>query len=228
MMCTMKRCVALLGLFVLAGVATASAQTLLLFDVRTDRVSLTKTGRSEVLGNITLTADAVCGTDSDGKCVSQGGNIEVLYQGVQIDNSLATGITICENLALGGSVLHCEGGPAPSATTYLNGSVTVTSTTSGGLLTFGVNNAKDFAAGDQILIEGVRGQIDLSFANTPFLTNGAEIDAVLTPSPSTIASFGPSSGPVGFSFDGMTISVAAANILECIGTGQPNVLVQEL
>src|SRR5262249_42004575 len=80
--------VAALALVVL-GANFASAQTVAL-NVSTAPTFVANTGRAEVLGQVTLTADVICGTNADANCISTAGTIQVLYGGTPIDNNIAT------------------------------------------------------------------------------------------------------------------------------------------
>jgi hypothetical protein len=80
---------AALVLVVLAGASSAFAQTVA-FNVSTAPTFVANTGRAEVMGQVTMTADATCGTGADGLCLSTAGTIQVLYVGTPIDNAIAT------------------------------------------------------------------------------------------------------------------------------------------
>src|SRR3989338_2653898 len=84
----------------LLGASAALAQTVT-FNIATAPTFVANTGRSEVVGQVTMTADVICGTAADGFCVSTAGNIPILYVGMPIDNAIATGITVCDSTALG-------------------------------------------------------------------------------------------------------------------------------
>jgi hypothetical protein len=205
---------------VVLGANFASAQTIA-FDLSTAPTFVANTGRSEVMGQVTLTANVICGTNADANCISTAGTIQVLYQGTPIDDAIATanvgtlttnGIEICENI---GAVITCNG-----AGTYLTSlaSMVVTNTTAGGVVSFGVNGAVNFAAGDQILVRGVRGQIDLGPGNVV----GTSILGQLTASPSTIAGFVPTQEVVARSADPLTMAFTPLTILQCrpgVGVG---------
>ena len=205
---------------VVLGANFASAQTVA-FNVSTAPTFVANTGRSEVVGQVTLTADVICGTNADTNCISTAGTIQVLYGGTPIDNNIASvnvgtqhtnGIEVCENI---GGVVTCNG-----AGTYLTSaaSIVVVNTTAGGVVSFGVNGAVNFAAGDQIIIRGVRGQIDLGPGNVV----GTSVDGQLTASPSTIAGFSPTNQTVARSADPLTMGFTPLTILQCrptVGTG---------
>jgi hypothetical protein len=179
---------------VLLGAGSAFAQTVS-FNLGTAPTFVANTGRSEVIGQVTLTADATCGTAADALCTSTAGTLQILYIGTPIDNGAATGITVTD-----------------STTAYVvGGSVTVSNGTAGGVVSFSVNGAVDFAAGDQVTIAGVRGQIDQS----PGSVVGTALIGQLTASPSTIAAFSPTQETVARSADPLTMAFDPTTILQC-------------
>lgn len=215
---------AALVLVVLAGASSAFAQAVT-FNLATAPTFVANTGRSEVMGQVTLTADVICGTNADAFCISQAGTIQILYGGTPIDNTFATanintlttnGIEVCEVI---GGVTTCNttgtylAGPAAPSTGF-----TIVNTSAGGVVSFGVLGAVNFAAGDQIIIRGVRGQIDLGPGNVV----GTAIIGQLTASPSTIAAFVPTSEVVARSADPLTMAFGPWTVLQCrptVGTG---------
>jgi hypothetical protein len=205
--------VAAFALLVVAGASSAFAQTVAL-NVATAPTFVANTGRSEVMGQVTLTADATCGTAVDGLCTSTAGTIQILYVGTAIDNAVATGITICDSTTL----LTCN-----AAGGYLNGTFTVSNTAAGGVVSFGVNGAIDFLAGRQITVAGVRGRIDQG----PGAVVGTAIIGQLTASPSTIAAFQPTSEVVARSADPLEIDIDAATILQCQPDGEAVITISE-
>ena len=172
------------------------------------------------MGQVTLTADIICGTNADANCISTAGTIQILYVGTPIDNNIATanigtlttnGIEVCESMP----AIVCNG-----AGLYLTSaaSIVVTNTAGGGVVSFGVNGAVNFASGNQIIIRGVRGQIDLGPGNVV----GTAIVGQLTASPSTIAGFNPTEQTVARSADPLTMAFGPITILQCrptVGTG---------
>ncbi|MBI4480066.1 MAG: hypothetical protein HY651_08600 [Acidobacteria bacterium] len=212
---------AALVLVVLAGAGSAYAQTTPQFNVTTAVPFVANTGRSEVLGQVVLTADVTCNTVADLFCVSTAGTIQVLYVGTPIDlltfASAATcgtldgtGIEVTENVTQGALGPLCN-----LAGTYLTGTFAATNTTAGGVVSFGVTGAVDFAAGDQVVVRGVRGQIDLS----PASVVGTSITAQLTTSPSTIAGFSPVQQEVARSADPLVVGLTAVTIIQCRPAG---------
>jgi len=217
---------AALVLVVLAGAGSAYAQTTPQFNVSTAVPFVANTGRSEVLGQVVLTADVTCGVIADNFCVSTAGTIQVLYVGTPIDlltfaaegtcelaaplNLDGAGIEVTENVTQGGLALECN-----SLGTYLAGTFSATNTTAGGVVSFGVNGLVDFAAGDQIVVRGVRGQIDLS----PGSVVGTSITAQLTTSPATIAGFSPVQQEVARSADPLVVALTPVTIIQCRPAG---------
>jgi hypothetical protein len=215
---------AALALLLVAGASSAIAQTVT-FNLATAPTFVANTGRSEVMGQVTMTADVICGTSADAFCISTAGTIQILYVGTPIDNTFATagintvatnGIEVCEIVA-GVTTCNAAGtylaGPAPPSSGF-----TISNTGAGGVVSFGVNGGVNFAAGDQIIVRGVRGQIDLG----PGSVVGTSITGQLTASPSTIAAFNPTSEVVARSADPLTAAFGAFTILQCrpgVGTG---------
>jgi len=212
---------AALVLVVLAGASSAFAQTTVEFNVGSAPTEVANTGRSEVMGQVTMSAAPICSplglaAEPDTFCTSVQGTIQITYDRTPIDNSTATGITVCEVIAGGAPVCNLPG-------VYITtGIVTVTQGPSGGVVSFGVNGAVDFQAGDQVIVSGVRGQIDLSGA-------GDEIRGIFTTSPSTIASFSEADRVVARPKDPLTMAFGPWTILQCRpnqGTGTVTVTEQ--
>jgi hypothetical protein len=207
---------AALVLVVLSGAGSAFAATSIQFNVTTANPFVANTGRSEVLGQVTLTADISCGDPADTVfCNGVAGTIQVLYVGTPIDNRRATansglqytnGIDVCESIAGGALVCNADG-------TYINAAsatMTVTNTSAGGVVSFAVK-AVDLDSGDQIIVRGVRGQIDKGPGSVP----GTSIIGRLTTSPSTIAGFSPLEQAVATSADPLEMAFEAFTILQC-------------
>jgi hypothetical protein len=196
------------ALVLVAGATSAFAQGTVTFNLGTAPTFVANTGRSEVLGQVTLTADFTCGpAGADAFCNSTAGTLQVLYIGTAIDNSTATGICVQE--VIGGGVPS----PCNAAATYVGGGVTVNNTPAGGVVSFAViGPGVDIDAGDQVIISGVRGRIDQSPGNVV----GTPIIGQLTASPSTIASFAPTSEVVARSADPLTVAFGPLTILQCL------------
>jgi hypothetical protein len=218
---------AALVLVVLAGAGSAFAQTVS-WNLSTAPTFVANTGRSEVMGQVTMTGDVICGTNADAFCVSTAGTIQVLYVGTAIDNALATaniglintnGIEVCENIS---GVIGCNG----ITTAYLSGGAggfTIVNTTAGGVVSYGVKGAINIAAGDQVVVRGVRGRIDQGPGNVV----GTSVIGQLTASPSTIAGFSPTAEVVARSADPLTMAFEAWTILQCREGGAGTVTVTE-
>jgi hypothetical protein len=194
------------------GARVASAQTVN-FNYFAAPTFVANTGESEVLGEIILTADATCGNNADSFCVSSAGSIQATYLGMTIDNTTATGITVCEIIA---GVTKCN-----AAGTYLTGTVTVGSSLQGDVVSFGVQAGANFAGGDQVRISGVRGRI----AESPLATPGMGTTAVLTAAPVIAAGFAPSSEVIARSAVPLTISLLGDPLVPCV-LGDPVAVVQ--
>ncbi|MBI2819996.1 MAG: hypothetical protein HYX73_08460 [Acidobacteria bacterium] len=175
------------------------------FNLSTAPTLVANTGVSELLGQVTLTADSVCGTAADGFCKSGAGTLQVLYINTPINPSC----TVCETVSM---VSTCN---APG--TYLTGSVTVTNTFSGGVVSFGVKAGVDFAAGDQISISGIYGRIYQSPGYIP----GTSLIAQMTVSPSTIAAFVPTSQVVAISFTNQSAITSISGNSQSATVGMP-------
>jgi hypothetical protein len=156
----------LLLLLLPAGVSQAQAP---LFELSSSPTTVIATGGSEVLGTLALTADVACGGSADGKCISSPGVIQILYDKTAVDNSLATGITVTE--FIGGAATTA---PAPGK--LISGVVTIANSPLGGSVSITVNGGVDMAAGDSLIINGVRGEIVSSPASVP----GTLIDAQIS------------------------------------------------
>jgi hypothetical protein len=217
---------AALVLAVLAGLSSAVAQTTPLFDVTTAVPLVANTGRSEVLGQVVLTANINC--TGALACVSTAGTIQVLYIGTPIDfTTFATGGVTCSVVpaSTGIEVIESVAGATNcnQVGTLLAGGFTATNTSAGGLVSFTVKTGIDLNPGDQVVVRGVRGQIDQGPGNVV----GSSISAQLTTSPSTIAGFNPVQQDVARSADPLTMSFAAWTVLQCQPSGSGTVTVTE-
>jgi hypothetical protein len=205
---------AALVLVVLAGASSAFAQTVV-FDIFTTPTFVANTGRSEVMGQVAMTSDVTCGTNADGLCLSTPGTIQILYVGTPIDrltitadDNPLTGLGLCIQEVVAAAASTCN--PAGGGT-YLNGTYNAVNTSAGGVVSFGLLGAVDFPAGEQLIVSGVRGQIDLGPGNVV----GTAIIGQLTASPSTIAAFVPTSETVARSADPLTMAFGPWAILQC-------------
>jgi hypothetical protein len=212
---------AALVLVVLAGAGSAFAQTVT-FDMRTAPTFVANTGVSEVLGQVTLSAESTCGTDADAFCISTAGTIQILYVGTDIDNDLATadintvdtnGIEVCEvtDLVVDAAVLLVTTCNTSAVGGYLSGTFSVNNTSAGGVVSFGVRVGVNFSAGEQIIVRGVRGKI----VEGPGSVEGTAVIGQLTSSPSTIAAFNPTSEVVARSADPLEVDVDDDTLIQC-------------
>ena len=217
----MKRILILLPLLLLFGMRPGLAQGQ--FDLRTTPTNVIKTGRSEVLGRIILAAAPSCGTAADTLCTTTAGTIQVLYNGVGIDNSGSAGTAVNVTEAgvsradVGAAGIEISTNRAAATLLGPTASFTVSNTVSGGVVSMPILAGVDLAAGDFIAVDGVRGRIDISPGNTPAGSPGTDILAFLTASPSTIAAFQPTSEVVARSADGLVVVVTPQTFLQCIG-----------
>lgn len=209
-----------------ASVAMAQAQ----FDLRTTPTTVHKTGRSEVMGRVLLTATSTNPTVA--------GTLQVLYQGVPIDNAGAAGtaVEISENnvCRVNANCVTGTRGIVVSTNITANNifgataNFTITNTANGGQINIPILVWAP-ALGDTIAVDGVRGRIDMSFANTAYGSAGADIHAALSANPSNLASFAPTSEVVARSSDGLNVVVTAATYLQCApGASFPKVSLREV
>ena len=163
-------------------------QTVPTFNLSTAPTLVADNGPSEEVGQIALAAAAICsaGVEPDGFCVSGAGTLHATFSpaGV-IANNLANGIQICEQI--GGA------GTCNSAGSYLSGSISVVANS----ISIGVKAGADLAAGDQIIISGVRLNMTQS---CPSGCAGLEIFVIMTASPSITAGYSPTSQVVARAF----------------------------
>jgi len=189
----MKRNLVLMCLLLLFVASTTRAQTPV-FDVGQANPLVAATGMSEVLGQVALTADAICGSPANGKCVTTAGTLSVSYVGVPLDNAVGFGVTVSETIL--GVTTVCVA--SPCAGSVVNGPLTAGTTAGSGYISFAIKGGITLTAGDQILINGARGEIavtslgcagyDNSGPCPPSITPGS-VEARVTTSPSTIAQF---------------------------------------
>jgi len=183
---------AALTLVVLVGASSAFAAVQ--FNLGTAPTFVANTGLSEVMGQVTMTSDATCGTGADGLCVSTAGSLQILYVGTDCDNAVATGITVASTIV-----------------GYLTGVTTVNNTAAGCVVAFGVFGGIDVASGGQVTVSGVRGVI----AEGPGNVVGTSIIGQLTASPSTIASYSPTQEVVARSADPLEVEFDGDTLVQC-------------
>ena len=193
MMCTMKRCVALLGLCVLAGVATASAQVT--YQITSVPTFVISTGDSEVLGSVRLTATAAVPTIQS--------TIQFLFPGIACDNDNTTGMTVSNSTGI-----YAPTGSDPA----LFASSAVVNTSGGCTVNVTVAAGSTPAVGDRIQLDGVRGRVVV--AGFPV---GGNITCALFSTPSNSSLFtAPSSVVVGTPEVGLVVTVSTGTELLCL------------
>ncbi|HEV2495144.1 MAG TPA: hypothetical protein VG204_18950 [Terriglobia bacterium] len=139
----MKRCVALLGLFVLAAVVPAAAQVT--YSPTSVPTFVINSGDSEVLGSVRLTATTTNTIIP--------GSIQFYFPGVACDNDETSGITLVSStgiyapLGTAGVTFQAHG----SAVVNLVGGCTVNIT---------IANAVAGVVGNYIQLDGVRGRVE--------------------------------------------------------------------
>ena len=198
----------------LAGMSPlpAAAQTVSFAVTTNSSVPLATTGLSELLGSITLTGTAACGTTSDGLCFSVASTLQVTFTNVTIDNAVGSGIQVCESV--GGSLV-CN-----AAGTFMNGSFTI----AGGTLQIGVRANADIAQGDQITIQGVRARI----AGSALATPGVDANVAFSSTPSSAVSVSSGTFTVGQSADPLSIRIFSVPAIPCVfGDPIPTVQIVE-
>jgi len=206
-------CLLLMGF---AGASYGSVR----FDVVGSPTEVINSGRSEVTGGITLFVRGtgnVTGT-------SNGGAVQIALTytnpAMQIDNTPASGIRL----------FFSSGFALAFTKTGTSGDVGIISAlnidlASGGNRCVGqiaINMAPGATPveGDFIRIEGVRGRIDASLANTPGTDLFVDLQSINDPAANN---FTPSEVRVAKSFPGMNITIANDAILLCFPTtGKPN------
>lgn len=144
MMCTMKRCVALLGLFVLAAAIPAAAQVT--YSLTSVPTFVINTGDSEVLGSVRMTATTTNTIIP--------GSVQFYFPGVACDNDETSGITLSSSTGIyavpggtAGVAFQAHG----SAVVNLVGGCTVNIT---------IANAVAGVIGNYIQLDGVRGRVE--------------------------------------------------------------------
>jgi|GEM_PF-2421033 len=197
MMCTMKRCVALLGLCVLAGVATASAQVT--YQITSVPTFVIQTGDSEALGSVRLTAT------NTGPTIAS--TIEFFFPGVSCDNDFSSG------MAFNNSGVYLAAGnvlPTPDvhgAVVNTPGGCTVSVTVKGGL------SPALGPPADHIELGGVRARMELTAVPL-----GGNVNCSLFAAPSNSSLFtAPSTVVVASPQVGLIATISPGLALLCIG-----------
>lgn len=196
-----------------AGLETAAFGSVLDFDATTDASNVANTGLSEVLGDVILTAKSSCGTSfTDNLCVNEADSIQVRYTNIEIDNSAATGIQVCESVS-GNYSCNVEGN-------FMTGEITVSADT----VTIGLKPGANLSEMDRLTIAGVRARIATGLMITP----GVESDAVVSATPESAAKFPSDTLVVARSAIPLSLQVTAVPEIPCqAGDPQPAVLVTE-
>ena len=195
-------CLLLMGF---AGVSYGAVR----FDVVQSPTEVVNTGRSEVTGSVTLNVAAQGTTGT-----SAGGNAQIglIYTNpaMQIDNTTTTGIKIFFSTGF----VPANPSVVDVANRDINGKCS-------GFITInllpgaGVNPPQIGATGDFIRIEGVRGRVDLSLAQTPGTDLFCDLQSINDPSANT---FNPDRVRVAKSLDGMNVQIVSDTLLLCFPT----------
>jgi hypothetical protein len=163
------------------------------------------TGRSEVLGSVTLYAAATGITGTVGGGYAQIGFI--YNQGIQIDNLTTTGIKLFTNIAF----------PTATPATIAVQNIVFAGRCSG-FLTINLPPGINVAPGDYLRVEGVRGRIDLSDGLTVGTDLFVQLQSINDPAANQ---FSPDTVRVAKSLPGLVVNVTDATALLCfpsIGT----------
>ena len=189
----------------------AAVAQVLDFDAATIPSNVATTGLSEILGEVFLTAKPSCGDNTDALCVNDARTIQIRYSNVVIDNSIATGILVCESV----SSFVCN-----DAGNFLTGEITV----AGDTISIGVKQDANLAAFDRLTIAGVRGRIATGLMITP----GTESLAVVSAIPPAAANFPPDTLVAARSVSPLSLQVTGVPEIPCAaGEAVPTVLVGE-
>lgn len=198
-------CVLLLGF---AGASNGQTPTTgVRWDVAQSPTEVINTGRSEVTGSVTLFAHdtgAVTGTSTGGDT-----QIALVYDqpSMQIDNTTSTGIKLfasprfptgTSGTSQGLRILTVEN-------FLLNGRCT-------GRVVINIPGGVTVTANDFIRLEGVRGRIDMSLAQTPGTDLFVSLQSINDPAANQ---FNPDRVRVAKSFDGMNVKITANSLLLC-------------
>ena len=172
------------------------------WDVVQSPTEVINTGRSEVLGSVTLYAAANGITGTTGGNYSQ---IGFIYgNGVQIDNKTTTGIKLYTDITFPTDT--------PATISVENLSITGRCT---GFLTINLPPGVVITAGQFMRVEGVRGRIDLSDGITVNTDLFVQLQSINDPAANQ---FNPDTVRVAKSLPGMVVNVSDANMLLCFPT----------
>src|SRR5213594_2423387 len=204
---TARRLPVLAGLvcLLLMGFAGASYGAVR-YDVIGSPTEVINTGRSEVTGSVTLTVNAagVTGTSAGGFA-----QIGFIYTNpaMQIDNTTTTGIKLFFSsgfVAANPTIPSTDG----VANRDINGKCS-------GFLTINLQPGAGVAFPDFIRVEGVRGRIDASQAQTPGTNLFVDMQSVNDPAANL---FNPDRIRVAKSLDGMNVQIVKDTLLLCFPT----------
>jgi hypothetical protein len=176
------------------------------FDVVQSPTEVINTGRSEVTGSVTLNVavPGVTGTSTGGDA-----QIGFIYTNpaMQIDNTTTTGIKVFFSR---GFVPATPTIPVTDgvANRDINGRCS-------GFLSINLDPGANVQFGDFIRLEGVRGRIDLSLAQTPGTDLFVDLQSVNDPSANQ---FNPDRVRVAKSLDGMNVEIVSDTLLLCFPT----------
>jgi len=196
MMCTMKRCVALLGLFVLAAVVPAAAQVT--YSPTSVPTFVINSGDSEVLGSVRLTATTTNTIIP--------GSIQFYFPGVACDNDETSGITLASSTGI-----YAVPGGTAGVTFQAHGSAVV-NLVGGCTVNITIANAVAGVVGNYIQLDGVRGRVEQ--VNVPI---GGNINCAVFAFPSTSSLITPPSTVVVANPQiGFTVAITEGTQLLCL------------
>ncbi len=190
-------CLLLMGF---AGASYGSVR----FDVVPSPTEVINTGRSEVLGgfNLVVFSTGVTGTATGGFA-----QIGMIYtNGVQIDNTTATGIKLVYSTGFDSGV------DKPTIVAVSNLSITGRCS---GFITINIPPGLTVQANDFIHVEGVRGRIDLSDGAVAGTDLFVQLQSINDPAANT---FFPETVRVAKSLPGLVVNVSDDSILLCFPT----------
>jgi hypothetical protein len=198
------------GLFalLLMGFAGASYGAVR-FDVVQSPTEVVNTGRSEVQGSVTLNVNGATGNVT-GTSANGNAQIGLIYTNpaLQIDNTTTTGIRIFFSTGF----IPANPAIVDVANRDINGKCS-------GFLSINLLPGAAVSTGDFIRIEGVRGRVDLSLAQTPGTDLFVDLQSINDPSANT---FNPDRVRVSKSLDGMNVAIVSDTLLLCFPTlGKP-------
>jgi len=206
---------------VLAFGATAQAQVI--HDVTQQNNEVVQYGLTELMGEVRLTASAVCGTNADGNCVTSASTITITYQTAQINNLSLAGAVYSGGNTLtysNGLQLFVSGAYATGFGISDRVTISAINTALGGQIIITVQPGFDVAAGDQIRINGAR--TDVSGKSI-----GSSITALISSSPSNANTFNSVNVTVATVNRSMTVGVTGVSIPICITPTNPTIRITE-